>query len=237
MKSIPASLILAAALCAPAFAQDKPEWQGEGSFGAGATTGNTTTSEINAGLKITHTGELWTQTGELSGDYGKTDGVETRNRVLASGQLGRRFSERMSGFARLRYERDEFTGFEHRTFAGLGLSFDVLIEEPTTWTIQGGPGYRWDKDRTTGETEKSLGGSVGSRFKHDFNERVSLTNDTDVIIASDNTQYTNIAAVTFQVIGNLSGRLSYDVRHSTHPPPSFEKTDTATRFSIVYKIG
>jgi putative salt-induced outer membrane protein len=37
-------------------------------------------------------------------------------------------------------------------------------------------------------------------------------------------------------MGNLSARVSSDVRHDTDPLPDFEATDTATKFWLVYKI-
>ncbi|MEZ5937159.1 MAG: DUF481 domain-containing protein [Hyphomonadaceae bacterium] len=228
----------ALALASEAVAQEEtPEWTGEGSFGAGVTSGNTDTKDLSAGLKLKHNGPVWAQSGELAAEYGETDGVETKNRVAGALQVDRSFTPRLSAFGRLTYEKDEFSGFEDRTFAGLGVAYKVIVSEPTSWTLQGGPGYRQDKIRTTGETEESLGATLGSRFKHAFNERVALTNDTDITTGDVSTQVVNGLALTFEIMGNLSARVSYDVRHDTSPPAGFEKTDTATRFSLVYKIG
>ena len=38
------------------------------------------------------------------------------------------------------------------------------------------------------------------------------------------------------LMGNLSARVSFDVRHDTDPLPGFEATDTTTKFSLVYKV-
>ncbi len=236
--------LIAAAACfaftAPAFAQDAdetPEWQGEGSFGAGFTSGNTETKDLSAGLKLKHNGNLWTQSGELSAEFGETNSVETRNRIAAAGQVDRIINDRLSAYGRLTYEKDEFSGFESRYFAGVGVAYKVITGEPTTWTVQGGPGYRVDEIRTPASTEESLGVAAGSRFAHQFNDNVALSNDTDVIYSETSTQVTNSLGLTFDISGNLSARVSYDVRYDTDPPAGFESTDTATRFSVVYKIG
>jgi putative salt-induced outer membrane protein len=235
----------AALMAAPALAQTPaaPAWTGEGTFGAGLTTGNTETTDVSAGLKLKHTGAVWTQSGELSAEYGETDSTETRNRIAAAFQLDRSFNDRLRGYGRLAYERDEFSGFENRTFAGVGVAYDVIKSEPTTWTLQGGPGYRIDEIRARtiapvapSRSEESFAVMAGSRFKHQINERVALTNDTDVIYTDVTTQVVNGLALTFDLSGNLQGRISYDVRHDTDPPLGFEKTDTATRFSLVYKL-
>lgn len=228
------------AFAAPALAQEAdetPEWEGEGSLSAGYTTGNTETTDFGAGVKLKHNGDLWSQSGQFSADYGETNSVETKNRLAAAGQVDRIINERLSGYARGTWEKDEFSGFENRYFLGAGLAYDVIIGEPTTWTVQGGPGYRVDEIRTTGDTEESLGFAAGSRFTHQFNENVALSNDTDVIYSSTSTQIINTLAFTFDLTGNLSARISYDVRHDTDPPAGFEETDTATKFSLVYKVG
>ncbi len=238
------SVIIAAAaslaFAAPALAQDAdetPEWEGEGSLSAGYTTGNTETTDFGAGVKLKHNGNLWSQSGQVSADYGETDSVETKNRIAAAGQVDRILTDRLSAYGRVTYEKDEFSGFENRYFVGGGLSYDVIVGEPTTWTVQGGPGYRVDEIRTTGASEESLGISAGSRFAHQFNDNVALSNDTDVIYSETSTQIINSLGLTFDLMGNLSARISYDVRHDTDPPAGFEKTDTATRFSLVYKVG
>ena len=46
----------------------------------------------------------------------------------------------------------------------------------------------------------------------------------------------NGVALTAGLMGNLSARISLDVRHDTSPPEGFKATDTSTKFSLVYKV-
>lgn len=234
-----ASLIFAA----PAFAQDAPppEWSGEGAFNAGVTSGNTETADLGVGLKLKHQGDDWVQYGELAADYGETDSIETKNRIFAAGQVDRIFDDAFSGYGRLTWERDEFSGFDNRYFLGLGAAWKVLAGDATKWTLEGGPGYKIDEIRETltapAVTEESVGVRAGSKFEHKFNDAVSLSNNTEVVYSEASTQVANIIALSANLWGNLSARVSLDVRHDTNPLPGFEATDTATRFSLVYKIG
>jgi len=238
MNRLIASLAFVCVTAAPALAQTKPVWTGEGVFGAGITTGNTETTDLGAALKLKHDdGGEWTQAVELAAEYGETNSVETKNRIAAAGQVDRILDERLSIYGRATFERDEFSGFENRYFVGAGLAYKVVISEPTNWTLSAGPGYRIDEIRSTGESEESFGASAGSRFSHALNETTVLTNDTDVIYADTSTQIVNSLALTFDLMGNLSGRVSYDVRYDTNPPVGFEDTDTALRFSLVYKVS
>lgn len=244
------SLVIAAVgtlLAAPALAQAPAStaWTGEGSFGAGVTTGNTKTSDLSAGLKLKHVEGGWTQAVELAGEYGKTNSTETRNRITAAFQVDRSFSDNLRGFGRVTYEKDAFSGFNNRYSAGVGVAYDVIKSEPTSWTLQGGPGFRRDEIKgralplpaIAARTEDSFAVMAGSRFKHKLNDNVSLSNDTDVVYTNTTTQIVNDLALTFDISGNIQGRVSYGVRHDTSPPRGFEKTDTTTRFSLVYKLS
>jgi putative salt-induced outer membrane protein len=232
-------MFLAAA--APAVAQDAgADWSGEGALSAGNTTGNTETSDLGIALKLKRKGDLWSQSGEFAADYGETDGLETKNRLYGAAQVDRKLSDLWSLYGRGTAEKDEFSGFESRYFLGVGAAYVVLDGDTTSWTVQGGPGYKIDEVRATlttpSTTEESLSFAAASRFKHQFNERVALSNDTNVVTADASTQIQNVLALTADIMGNLSARISYDVRHDTDPPAGFESTDTTTRFSLVYKI-
>lgn len=233
-------LVLSAA---PALAQEAPPpaWTGEGAFNAGFTTGNTETTDIGLGLKLRHDGGDWVQSGEFAADYGETDNVESRNRLFAAGQVDRIFDPQLSAYGRLTWERDEFSGFENRYFAGLGLAWKAVDTDAMKWTIEGGPGFKVDEVRETlttpAETEESFGVRAGSKFDYKFNDAVSLGNSTEIVYAQTSTQITNVIALTANLWGNLSARVSLDIRHDTDPLPDFEATDTATKFSLVYKIG
>jgi putative salt-induced outer membrane protein len=215
-------------------------WSGEGAFSAGFTTGNTETRDAGVRILAKHKGQLWTQTGDFTADYGETDDVESKNRLAAAGQLDLLFNEQWHGYTRLTWERDEFSGFENRYFAGVGVAFQAIETDATQWTLEGGPGYKVDEVRASltapATTEESIGARAGSKFKHAFNERVSLSNNTEVVYSDTSTQISNATALDASLMGNLSARISLEVRHDTDPLPTFEATDTATKFSLVYKI-
>lgn len=235
-----AAAAVVSAIAAPASAQNAV-WTGEGSFGAGFTTGNTETSDLGLGLKLGRQAGDWKLSFQALADYGKTEGVETKNRMFGSVQADRNFSERLYGLGRVSYERDEFSGFESRAFAGVGLGYRVIVSEPTKWAVEVAPGVRYDDIRGTplvpGDSETGFSVIGASKFAHAFNDNVKLTNDTTVTWADASTQIVNTLAVTAALTGALSARASYDVRHDTDAPAGFEKTDTVTRVSLVYAFG
>lgn len=247
MKTLIAALALGAVSMAPAFAQDAPkEWTGEGAFNAGVTQGNTRTSDLGAGLRLKHTSGQWSQSGELTADYGKTNGAETKNRIFAAGQVDRILNDRWSAYGRASVEHDEFSGFDNRYFLGLGVTYQVIKSPDMEWSIGGGPGYKMDEVQARivsptvtipASTEESIAAQAASRFKYKINDKVSLTNDTDVLYSDASTQTRNVTALTVDLMGNLQARFSYDIRNESNPPLGFKATDTATKVSLVYKIG
>lgn len=234
---------LFASVAGAAIAQSQT-WTGEGSFGAGFTTGNTETTDVSLGLKLARELDGWRPSVEAFADYGDTDGAETRNRVFLAGQLDRDFSERTYAFGRVSHERDEFSGFESRSFIGGGLGYRLLMGEQTSWALEAGPGLKIDEVRAVtvpelipGDTEQSFSVIGASKFSHAFNGNVNLTNDTNVLYAETSTQIGNSLAITAGLAGALSARFAFDVRYDTDPPLGFEQTDTITRVSLVYAFG
>lgn len=231
---------LAAVPALPATAQTEDKWSGEGAFNAGFTTGNTETRDAGVALKVKHVGGDWTQLGEFAFDYGDKAEVETKNRIFGAGQLDRSFGDQWSAYTRLTAESNQFSGFENRYFLGVGAAYRAVDLPTTQWTLEGGPGYKIEDLRETAtraaSTEESVSLRAASRFSHDFNERVKFTDTTEVVTSDTSTQISNSAAVTANIMGNLSARVSLDVRHDTNPLMGFEPTDTATKFSLVYKV-
>ena len=43
-------------------------------------------------------------------------------------------------------------------------------------------------------------------------------------------------AVTSKLIGNLSGRASFNVRYNSNPPDDIRSTDTLSKLSLVYEF-
>lgn len=250
--AVSASILLAA----PAFAHDEPAadapvgWTGEGSVSAGTTTGNTETTDLGIGINASRDFGVWTTGIEAVADYAELDGVESKNRWLLAGQLDRQINDRLYGFGRVSYEQDEFSGFDSRTFVGGGLGYQVIASERTSWTLEGGPGFKIDEVAEIlptpengltmaipATTEESVSAIAKSDFGFAFNEAVSFSNITTVLYAQESTQVGNTAAITAALTDRFSARFSVDVRHDTNPPMGFEDTDTATRFSLVYSIG
>jgi len=251
-KLASAIALIAAFAPAPLALADTPPdgWAGEGSLTAGTTSGNTETTDIGIGVKVDRTAQLWTTGLEAFADYAETEGLETKNRLFLAAQLDRQLTDRAYAFGRLSHERDEFSGFDSRSFLGGGAGYQVFEGERTSWSVEGGPGVKIDEigESTSvdaigmpfavpGETVESVSFIAASNYLYAFNDAVQFTNDTDAIYAEESTQLINTSALTADLISSLSARVSFDIRHDTNPPTGFESTDTASRIALVYTLG
>ncbi len=230
-------------LSSPAALAD-PGWSGEGALAAGLTTGNTETTDVGLGLEVEYEGGVYTHHGELAFDYAEQDGLESKNRIFGAYQLDRQLSDRLFGFFRTSYERDEFSGFDNRVFVGVGLGYDVIDNAATTWSVKAAPGLRIDEiasapatataPAVVGGTEETFAVVLGSEFEHAFNDAVTLSNNTEILYSEVSTQTSNRIALTAQMTDTLSARMSFEARHESDPPAGREETDTTTRFGLVY---
>ncbi|MFN4023889.1 MAG: YdiY family protein [Hyphomonas sp.] len=225
-------------------------WNGEGSLSAGINTGNTETSDLGIAVKMVRETQIWRTSAEVSADYGTKNGDRTKNRYFIAGQGDRTISDRLFGFGRLSHEEDEFSGFHSRSFVGGGLGYRVFDTDALNWTVDGGPGLKYDRVRSRlvpvpdGDpiflptlTDESLSFRGASRFSYTVNDNVRFGNDTSVIYADVSTQVGNRSTLTASLTKTLSARFSFEVRHDTAPQEGFEETDTATRMSLVYSFG
>jgi putative salt-induced outer membrane protein len=238
LNTMLAALAAGLMLAAPAWAADKDGWTGEGSLSAGYTTGNTETTDLGAGLKGARQMGDWRLKAAAGADFGENNGVESRNRWDLAGQVDRDLSDRFFLYGRASYEQDKFSGYDSRLFVGPGAGYKVIKNDVTTWTVEGGPGFRRDEvarvGLVAGRTEEKFGARLGSAFKHKFNDAVAFSNDTEIVYSDISTQTFNSAAITAKLTDALAARLSFDVRNESDPRPGREDTDTATRFSLVF---
>ena len=232
-------------------------WSGEGSLSGSVTTGNTDTTDVGLGLKLEKEDGPWRHKFNALWDRGSVDGDATRRRIDLGYQIDRDINDRLYIYGNGDYYSDDFGAFQDGWFIGGGAGYHVLKDEPITWDIEGGAGFRSQQQQdfptldaagnptfdangdpilTNGLTEDEFALRGFSDFDYQFNENVAFYNDTEVLWASSDTYIWNESGVTAKLTENISARASFRVDHHTNPPVGSVGTDTTTRFGIVYAI-
>lgn len=223
-----------------AHAQIADGWSGEASLTGSQTTGNTETTDVGLGLKLAKEGDVWRHKFNASADYGRAGGATNKQRFVLGYQIDRDITDRLYGYANADYFNDDFGAFEDGYFLGTGLGYEMILPDPISWNLEGGLGYRSQTAQSVAgvaaPTTNELAARLGSDFDWTLNESVSLYNDSELIYSESDTNIWNEFGLTATLTGRLAARASFRIDHHTDVPVGREKTDTITRFGLVYTM-
>ena len=242
------SLLLASALiftaAGTANAQMLDGWTGEASLTGSKTTGNTDTTDLGLGLKLNKESGVWRHKFNALADFGEADDVKNKQRFALGYQIDRDFNERTYVYANADYFNDDFGAFKTGYFLGTGLGYKAILPDPVSWNLEGGLGYRSQETQDPtppallplSETNNELALRAFSDFDWVLNENVSAYNDTEIIYSKSDTYIWNEIGLTATLAGNLAARASFRIDNHSDVPVGTKKTDTVTRFGIVYTM-
>ena len=246
------SAVIALPTIAHADATPAQGLSGEGSLSASQTTGNSSTTVIGAGLKLSDHYEGWLVNGVLNADYGRNNGVTSINDQYASLQAGRDLNSTVYVYGKLSDTRNRFIGYFNQFFVGAGVGAHVLKGPQLTWTVEAAPGYETSKLVHDWGTQHGIAGNVASKLAYKVNDKVSLANDTNLtfthyntldrilpfttthVILGSSSTLDNTTSATAKLGAKLALRVSYEVNHQTSALPGFKSTNTYSKFSLVY---
>jgi len=224
----------------------------DGEFGFIFTTGNTETTSASAGLSAKQELEKWSNEYVIEGLYKKdtiesvtlVDGEEVIQEVeqtsaqkfFASGQGNYKLENpdhRLFAFAS--YEDDRFSNFKYQSTVAAGWNQKVWDDENSSFNYSIGPGYSFAK---TQDDESANGLIVRGAFNYNWkiSDTARFTQSLSTEIGSDNTKSRAESALSAQISGGLSMKLSIKFDHNTDVGPNVDKLDTETAVTLVYSF-
>ncbi len=212
------------------------DWTGETAISGSATTGNTETLDVGVSLDLGKEVGPWTHTFDANYDYGEAEDIENKNRFHLGYQLDRQITDRLYAYGNANYFDDDFGAFESGYFLGTGLGYDVFINEPKLWSVEGGIGFRNQTAQGSDDDENEFALRAASDFDYAFNDAVSLFNDSEVIWSDSDTYLWNDVGINAKLSDKLAARVSFRVDYHTDAPVGREDTDTTTRVALAYTI-
>ncbi|MEO1040917.1 MAG: DUF481 domain-containing protein [Pseudomonadota bacterium] len=230
--------------------EEVQKWTGDIQFNVSSATGNTENTVLGGQLNLARSFGLYTNNFEAGGNYARTttqndDGSDntetTQNNWFIQYRGEYQIGDRSFVFGRLRYEQDEFSGFDSRINITAGLGHTFIKTEKTELTILTGPGFQYSELATPDpitddfeDTQSSASFFFGENFSTVLRENVTLEQSLDATIAEDNTTISNIISLNTNLTDRISSRLSYQVKHETDPPDGRKNTDTLLTASLGY---
>jgi putative salt-induced outer membrane protein len=211
-------------------------WSGEVELGGSRSTGNTDRDQASGAFKLKHQYGSWLNEAKLHFDYARKDDETSARRFVSSLQSRYGASKGLYAFLFVQYQDDQFSGFDFEVTESGGAGYHIVDSERVTWRLELGPGGRQSVVSESHKTESEFVGRASSEFVWRLSESAKITNDTSVVTGSDRTTTENTIALSTTIIGQLLGRASFQVRHSSSPVTETKATDTLSKFSLAYQF-
>ncbi|WP_374414315.1 YdiY family protein [Novosphingobium colocasiae] len=208
-------------------------WKGQIELGAFRGTGNTDNFGFTGAVKLERKGIDWEHTVELRADYQKDRDTITREQYFAAYQPRYTLGDGIFTYARAQFEKDRIQGYNGRSTLSGGFGYRAIARKRVTLSIEAGPAVRrTDYVDQADETTWSALGALD--FDWIVSPTLKITQDASAYVGSDNNTFTSLTGLEAGMARGLKARLSYAIEHETSPPAGALKTDTISRFSLVY---
>ena len=224
-----------------AIAQDADNWKGETELGVLVTSGNTDETNIKGRLGLVHEIETWRNTGEFRTNYSETDDETTAEEYLAALETDYKFAENQYWFLRGSYEDDRFSGYDFESTLTTGYGNRVWNSGDRSFLdLSVGGGYRYNKlamENAEGEdTEEESIARLAGQFDYALSENSLFRQklSTEIGLDENNTITESETSLQANVVGNLSMKVAFRVKHVSDAPDGSENTDTETSLSLLY---
>lgn len=223
------------------------DWSGKGEAGLVIASGNTETETANAKMQLANEIDQWKhQFGGAALYASSEEEGTTARRWEAFAQSDYNFSPRTFWLGAVRYEDDEFSGFDYQATVSTGLGRKFIDTDVTKFTGTAGVGYKFFETQDSfddagvliepGDTDSEAVFRGTLDFEHQLTETTSLLDKLIVEAGADNTFVQNDLALQVKMTDVLALAVGYSVRHNTDPPAGFEETDTLLTVNLVYEI-
>ena len=233
--------ITAVAIAPFASAQEADNWKGETELGVLITSGTTEETNIKGRLGLVHEVESWRNTGEFRTNYSETEDETTAEKYQAALETDYKFAENQYWFLRGSYEDDRFSGYDFESTVTTGYGNRVWNSGDRSFLdLSVGAGYRYNKlDMVNAEgedTEEEAIARLAGQFDYAPSENSLFRQklSSEVGLDENNTVTESETSLQANVVGNLSMKAAFRVKHVSDAPAGSENTDTETSLSLLY---
>lgn len=210
------------------------EWTGAVTAAAVTSSGNSENLAVGGAFNAEKVAGKLTHGFNGYIDFGRSAGVQNQKRWGASYQLDYALDDRTYAYSRLAFDEDEFSGFDYRLFAGLGLGHFLYKSEPFTWKIEGGPGFQYSPIDDTRDVQEELAVYASSETDWIIREGLKFEQNFAVTWTDPTTTFLSVTSLTTALTKTLATGVSFEYRYETSPPLGRQNTDTVLRANLSY---
>ncbi len=209
------------------------QWGGAAELGFIMNRGNTDSDSLNAQLRVENTRQQWRHRAEAKVLRITEEDTTTAESYEVSGRSDYLLDDNDYLFGSLRYESDEFAGYDRRTTEVVGYGHQFLKRESMHLKGELGAGGRQTKFVDGSDDNESIV-RVGLDYKWQISKTSSFSEVVYVEHGSNNTYTESVTALTAKINNSLAMKVSYTIKDNSDPRPGFENTDTRTAITLVY---
>lgn len=211
-------------------------WKGEGGLGFTSTSGNSDSESLNASLGTTYEIDKWKHSASLRVIQAETEGETSADSLEFKVRSEHEIGEKSYAFGKLRYENDEFSGYDYQTSLAFGVGSRFIESEQHLLDASIGLGVRSIKDSDTKDTEDEGIITGDLIYEYKISETASFNETILVEIGDENTYSESDTSLKVGIEGNLAAKISYLVKRNSNVPPGTDKTDEITSISLLYEF-
>jgi putative salt-induced outer membrane protein YdiY len=217
-----------------------PGWAGSAGAGLALTSGNSDTSTVNAAyeLKRDTGGNLVFRSNGLL-VWGKSQGLQTSDRLTLDGRVERKISERTSLFGQTQYLRDAFKSIDYLVSPTIGISRMLLKDDRTELGVDVAAGVVWEQNPGLElQTDGAL--TAGQQFSRKLTATTELREKVAALWKMDDfadALYQFGVGIAASITAATQMKVEFLDTYKARPPlPTVQKNDIAVLVSFVYKF-
>lgn len=209
--------------------EEKEVWSGLFEAGASFTGGNTKTHETDAKAEVKADWEGDRFSAFVRSEWGESQNDDTgemerhRNRQTAGAKYEHDFTDRLYGYAKQQFEKDEFQDLRLRSTTTVGAGFKVLDEEKHKLNTEAGVGWE-SSDYYEDENRDNSVGRLAEDYKWLISEQWTFLQTFELISnleeVDKDVRTTTTAELRNQLTENLF--LSFGVEHRYNGQPAVD---------------
>lgn len=215
-------------------AESPTGWKGEGGLGFTSTSGNTESETLTANLGVSNEVDQWKHSAALKTIQAETDDVDSADSLQLNARSEYKISEKSYLFGQLRYEDDEFSGYDYQTSLAFGIGSRFIETEQHLLDLYIGLGTRSLKDAETGDSEEDAIVTAGLLYEYKISETATFNQSFYIEEGDENTHTESETSLKLKIDGNLSAKVAYLVKRNSEVPAGVDKSDELTTIALVY---
>ena len=217
-------------------------WDGtNASLGFSTSSGNSNVTNLTAGLLLQYTKGVWQNTFTGNINYAESAGDVTKEKYTAGNQTQYTFSPKTNSyiFFNNTLSVDEFSAYDYQFVASAGFGHDIVRKKYLSWSLQAGPGVRFNQPTSNHHIEERVILSTGSTIDWHITQLGELKQATTANWGRDYSYIDNTVSFTNPITDHIALSVVWEVDHYTDLPPDSSdthKTDMTTSVNLVYNF-